>query len=238
MMSITLLDIGNTHTRIAETDAAGLIRSVGVVDSALLSPDMLPHGECAAVSVNPAAAKRLHGCNVWFLDAASCRNMIDLDRMDCSTLGADRLANAVAAAELGRLPAIVADCGTAITLEIIDKKRAFRGGAIAPGRSLMRRALANGTAQLPLTDLSKSGMLPGFNTADAIRFGVDSGAIGMLRELLQRAMAANGFTAAETTVYIAGGDAPFFAAGFPEYRPAPADFTLLGLLAVYRRCNG
>ena len=163
----------------------------------------------------------------------NCGNLIDFSAVDATTLGADRAANAIAAAEFYELPVLVIDCGSAITCELVDEEKKFLGGAIAPGRMLQRRALHTGTAQLPEVALAETPPTgTGRTTAEAIRLGVDAGAVGMVRELA-RVM---GNAVKIRTTILAGGDAKFFAAAFPKWQVAPEDFTLQGVrLAAEKR---
>ena len=228
-----LLDIGNTHTRIAESrgDAVTILRTVPTAE---LVPEMIPPGEVAAASVAPWAAERLRSRRIEYIGARNCRGLIDFSLVAADTLGADRVANAVAAAECYPLPALVVDCGSAITFELVDARRRFLGGAILPGRVLMRRALNTGTAQLPEVPLADAPPeRPGANTADAIRLGVDGGAIGMVREVADRLR--SGIELA--TVVLTGGDAGFFAPHFPGWKLAAPEFTLQGIrLAAAPEC--
>ena len=222
-----LLDIGNTHPRIAQSRGAE-IRILRTLPTAELSLDDLPRDErIAAVSVVPQAAERLAALRVEFVTAENCGNLIDFSLVDASTLGADRAANAIAAAEFYELPVLVVDCGSAITCELVDERRRFLGGAIAPGRLLQRRALHTGTAQLPEVALAADAPTAlGRTTAEAIRLGVDAGAIGMVRELARRM----GNAAELRSIILTGGDAGFFAAAEPTWSVAPEDFTLRGVL--------
>ena len=221
-----LLDIGNTHTRIARSCGAE-IRVLRTIATAELTADDLPEGErIAAVSVVPQAAERLKQRGVEFITAEHCGGLIDFSLVDAVALGADRAANAIAAAEFYELPALVVDCGSAITCELVDEKRRFLGGAIAPGRMLQRMALHAGTAQLPEIALAAAPPTgTGRTTAEAISLGVDAGAVGMVRELA-RIM---GGAAKIRTVVLTGGDAGFFSPEFPDWRVAPKEFTLHGV---------
>jgi len=229
---MVLLDIGNTHTRLAEYhDGKIVLRKI--VETAALSADHLQglNAPFFGISVVPQAAARLP--QVRFVHAAECGGLLDFSAVDSSTLGADRIANAVAAAELSAPPVLVVDCGTAVTLEFVNEARMFMGGAIAPGRVLMRKALNLNTAQLPKIPLSQRlPRVPGVCTAEAIRFGIDGGAIGMVRELIEATRRCYG----DFEVVITGGDAPFFASalGLPQ---APEDFTLRGLLKIAQNCG-
>ena len=220
-----LLDIGNTHTRIAERRGQE-VKILRTVPTAELDADMIPPGEVAAASVAPWAAERLQCRKIDFIGAGNCRNLIDFSLVASDTLGADRVANAVAVAEYYPLPALVVDCGSAITFELVDERRRFLGGAILPGRALMREALNAGTAQLPEVPLADAPPeLPGRNTAEAIRLGVDGGAIGMVREVSRRLTAGLELQSA----VLAGGDAAFFAPHFPDWSVAAPEFTLQGI---------
>ena len=221
-----LLDIGNTHTRIAQSCGAA-IRILRTLPTSELSAADLPENErIAAASVVPQAAARLAGRGVEFITAKNCGGLIDFSAVDASALGADRAANAIAAAEFYELPVLVIDCGSAITCELVDEEKKFLGGAIAPGRMLQRRALHTGTAQLPEVALAETLPTgPGRTTAEAIRLGVDAGAVGTVRELA-RIMGKN---LNLRTVVLAGGDAKFFAPEFPEWQVAPEEFTLQGV---------
>ena len=167
-----LLDIGNTHTRIAcaEGEKITLLRTLKTAEltAAVIPAD--PEGVWGA-SVVPAAAAKLP--DVRFINASLAGKILDFSCVDSSTIGADRLANAVAALDYGT-PALVLDCGSAVTIELVDEELRFRGGAIAPGRKMLRQALHANTAQLPEIPLSsRLPVFPGPNTVEALRFGID-----------------------------------------------------------------
>jgi type III pantothenate kinase len=97
-------------------------------------------------------------------------------------LGCDRFAAAIAGHRLAPGRAIiVANCGTATTIDAVTPDGVFLGGMILPGLGLMASSLARNTAQLP--QIAQDGKLPaGFadNTDDAILSGclaAQSGAI-------------------------------------------------------------
>jgi type III pantothenate kinase len=228
---IVLLNIGNSNTQIGEWDG-GAIGAIRYVPTASFSAAMLPAGAAvAAATVVPAVKAGLRAREVFFLDAGSAAAAgLDLGRVDASTPGADRLANALEAIRRGALPAAVFDFGTAITCEAVDRGGVFAGGAIAPGRKLMRRALAADTAQLPEVGWSDAAPAAlGRNTIDAIRLGVDRGAIGLTRELIR--------TVRDELVcrklWAVGGDAGFFCREIPDLEYGGEDFTLRGVLTAY-----
>ncbi|MBD5402989.1 type III pantothenate kinase [bacterium] len=103
-----------------------------------------------------------------------------------SEVGADRLANAVAAAKFYEGAVIVIDFGTATSFDIINSKREFLGGVIAPGISTQMKCLKSSTSKLPRIDVSISPNAIGHNTTDAILSGVIRGTACMVDGLVEQ----------------------------------------------------
>ncbi len=229
-----LFNIGNTNTQYAAL-VEGQLGEVRYCRTAELDFERFAADDGLIVStVVPAIRSRFGQRRVFDLGIGHAAAAgLDLSKVDASTLGADRLANAIMLARSPeRLPAVAIDFGTAITLEVVDRDRCFRGGAILPGRALMRRALHSGTAQLPeLPLVEQLPGEPGRDTAGSMLFGIDRGAVGAVRELL--AVLENEF-GSDLRKVATGGDAGFFCRAMPELEPASETFTLDGLLAAYR----
>ena len=236
MSNFLLFNIGNTHTQWVGADSSG--KPLGAVKSLptadwMESPGMLPIAEhgCVvwAACVVPQARKILSEAAIYqqlhFVDAKSAAALgLDFSLVDTSTLGADRIANVAALLEYP-LPAACIDCGTAITLEIVTRDKFFAGGAIFPGRKLMRKGLAIGTAALPELPLSEElPQVPGTNTREALALGIDRGIVGMVREMLTLVQPYG-----KAVLVAAGGDAAFFCRALPELICGNADFTLRGV---------
>ena len=100
-------------------------------------------------------------------------------------IGADRLANAAAAARLFPLPAVVCDFGTALTFDVVDRERGYVGGVICPGLPLMFDYLAEKTALLPHVKPARVRAVIGRNTRQAMQIGARLGYRGMVREILR-----------------------------------------------------
>lgn len=111
------------------------------------------------------------------------RMNVTLDYAHPETIGADRIANAVAAWDKFRRAVIVADFGTALTFDVIDKRGAYIGGVIAPGLPLMLDYLSERTALLPHISLDGPCGGIGRNTREAMRIGALIGYRGMVREI-------------------------------------------------------
>ena len=100
-------------------------------------------------------------------------------------VGADRLANAVAAYDEFNATCLIVDAGTAVTVDAVSAAGpAFLGGAILPGISLAAYALAKGTALLPNLALREPGPAIATSTTAAITSGVARGLAGAVDRLV------------------------------------------------------
>jgi type III pantothenate kinase len=101
-------------------------------------------------------------------------------------IGADRIANAVAAKEIYRCPVVVIDFGTATTFDIVSSNCEYLGGVIAPGIEVSSEALFNYAAKLSKVDLSWPDTVVGKNTYDCLRSGILYGFLGQVKFLLDK----------------------------------------------------
>ncbi len=101
-------------------------------------------------------------------------------------VGTDRVISAAAAYDVVEDAVVVADFGTAVTIDLVDEKGIFLGGVISPGFEISAKALKENTAQLPKTKITKPKTPFGKNTAEAINCGLYYSAVGMLEEVIRR----------------------------------------------------
>jgi len=102
-------------------------------------------------------------------------------------VGADRIANAIAASE--RYPngnVVVVDFGTAITVDAISIEREYLGGAICAGLGLAMEALGTKTAKLPHVEIVHSKRALGKSSIESIQNGLYFGYLGLVRELVSQ----------------------------------------------------
>jgi type III pantothenate kinase len=114
---------------------------------------------------------------------------VTVDYPHPETIGADRLANAVAGWERYHAPVIVADFGTALTFDVITGDGRYIGGVIAPGLPLMTDYLAERTALLPHIELGGRYHAVGRSTREAMQIGAIVGYRGMVREIFDHVKA-------------------------------------------------
>ena len=151
-------------------------------------------------------------------------------------VGIDRLAAAAAAAVLKPEAegAIVVDCGTAATVDMVAPDGRFLGGAILPGPTLMARALAQGTSKLPevrALEHADPPAMPGGNTREAIAAGIGWGMRGAIAELVGRARLVLGPT---TPVILTGGWSRAILPAVPGATELP-DLVLMGIALAAER---
>jgi type III pantothenate kinase len=201
-------DLGNTRLKVARVDRDLSLLPVLAHD---LAWEHWP-GEIARLaaladdstwnisSVNPPAGRWLADVlskagvsrQRWYRSAADVPIAHELDHTE--TAGADRALAVVGALARSKAagaepPGLVVACGTALTVERIDRRGVWTGGAIAPGLKLMSAALHAGTAQLPeIVTTAGSHEVPpwGNNTRKAIEAGITWSLIGTARELIAR----------------------------------------------------
>ncbi|MBN2018794.1 MAG: type III pantothenate kinase [Sedimentisphaerales bacterium] len=111
---------------------------------------------------------------------------IELSIKEPQNIGADRVLAASAAYAVAEHAVVVADFGTAVTIDLVDDRGVFCGGVIFPGFEMSANALHNDTAQLPKVTVKKPDWPFGKNTVDAINAGLYYSAISSLQEIVRR----------------------------------------------------
>lgn len=197
MKTILVIDIGNTSTSVGYY-RKGKVSGVGRCTSRFkAASEVLPlitskpvDGVIVSSVVPPVNARWKKVCkfaglpNPLFV-SHELELGVSIDYPKPENIGADRLANAAAAAKLMGTPSVVCDFGTALTFDIIDAKRGYIGGIICPGLPLMFDYLAEKTALLPHVEPSRTKAVVGRNTTQAMQIGARLGYRGMVREILQ-----------------------------------------------------
>jgi type III pantothenate kinase len=150
-------------------------------------------------------------------------------------VGTDRIANALAAAELYDGPCIVVDFGTATTYDVISERGEYVGGAIAPGIELSLEALGRRGAQLRRVELLRPRSVIAKNTVEALQAGAVFGFAAQVEGMVSRMVVARGLGREDVTVIATGGLAPVVldeCAAVDVHEPW---LTLHGLRLVFER---
>jgi type III pantothenate kinase len=155
---------------------------------------------------------------------------VGIDYPRPKSIGADRLANAAAAVPFFGAPVVVVDFGTAVTFDIIDRRRNYVGGVIAPGLEAMTDYLHQRTALLPKITLLEPPSVIGKTTRHAMLAGAVFGYRGLVREIIAEIRAELG--ARKLKVVATGGYAELIASGVEEIDEVHPDLTLEGLRLI------
>jgi type III pantothenate kinase len=239
---ILLLDVGNTTTHV------GLANSTRVSKRTEFSTELwkgaAPPAPLAAFVAGRPVTGVCH-CSVVPRALGAVRAFIRSGRYDSAqlsaktllgldlryplpqTLGADRLANALAAVRLYGPPLICVSFGTAVTIDAVDSRGRFVGGIIAPGLALFRDYLHEKTARLPKISLRPARRFIGRGTEEAMRAGCMLGFQGMIGALIRGARAELGTPQAR--VVATGGYARLAARTTPEINVVRPGLALEGL---------
>lgn len=146
-------------------------------------------------------------------------------------VGADRIANAVAAYDLYGGPTIVVDFGTANTIEAISEKGEYLGGAIFPGIEISLDALFGRAAALRRVELIAPGNVIGKSTVESIQSGSVYGFSGQVDALVERFQAELG----RCTVVATGGLAELIKPHSTTIQHDEPWLTLHGLRIIFER---
>src|SRR5205823_2328556 len=101
-------------------------------------------------------------------------------------VGADRIANAVAAKAAYGTPAIVVDLGTATNFDVVSQNGEYVGGVLAPGLQVSADALFARTARLPRVELVPPRSVVAKNTVESLQAGLIYGTVDMIDGLVER----------------------------------------------------
>jgi type III pantothenate kinase len=146
----------------------------------------------AICSVVPAITPMLvEACEMCFgakpvMVDARAKLPIKLDVEEPFTVGADRIANTLAASSIHKRDVIVVDLGTATTYDCITGDGTFLGGVIQPGIMISADTLFRRTAQLPATDIVPPRNVIARRTDECIRAGVLYGAVDSIDGIVRR----------------------------------------------------
>lgn len=244
---ILLFDIGNTHTHLGLADDRRVVKQTDISTlawfgrgaSALVkkfvgSKQITGAVLCSVVPrATPLVCKAVR--SVWKLETlevnAKTIRGVGVDYPKPASIGADRLANSVAARARFGAPVVVVDFGTAVTFDVVNAKGNYVGGIIAPGLAAMTNYLHEKTALLPKIEIRDIKTAIGKSTEEAMLVGAVHGYRGLVRELigeLKRELRVK-----KLPVVATGGYAKLIAAKLPEISAVEPDLTLEGLRLVW-----
>ncbi|WP_127900198.1 type III pantothenate kinase [Solirhodobacter olei] len=174
---------------------------------------------------------RYYDCRPLVVGKPECR-LPAPPRVDVgTTVGPDRLVNAVGSFDRYGGNLIVVDFGTATTFDVVDTDGAYIGGVIAPGVNLSLEALHMAAAALPHVDVTKPQSAIGTNTVACMQSGIFWGYIGLCEGIVRQIRTER---EGPMQVIATGGLAPLFDQGFTLFDKVDSDLTMHGLTVIHR----
>ena len=158
-----------------------------------------------------------------------------VDMPDPRQVGADRIANAIAAVETYGAPVIVVDFGTATNIDVVDEKGAYRGGTISPGLMLSASALFDRAAKLSSVAVKAPEHALGATTETAVQSGLVVGAAAQAEGLVARIK--DELAIEEAPVIGTGGLARTVSKATELFDAVDPDLTLRGIRAIWLRAH-
>lgn len=148
-------------------------------------------------------------------------------------IGADRIADAVAAYELYGGPVIVCDFGTATTYDLILADGSFSAGITSPGIRICANALWNETAKLPEIEIVKPDSILAKDTVTSMQAGLVYGAIGQTEYIVNMMIEESGLN--DCKVVATGGLGRLIAESTKAIQYYDLHLTLKGLRLIYEK---
>lgn len=248
-MSLILLDSGNSRLKWAAMPQAGpYLRSNAVVrpsdqrwgevlDMAMVGfekPDRVIVADVAGASTRSALAG-------WFRSnwALVCEFVEELPQWppfatryrDPPSLGVDRWLALLGACQVVKPPILLVDCGTAVTLDVLDEGPCHLGGLILPGPGFMLQSLQTAVDSLAVPPEFVSETL-GCSTGEGLGIGVGRALADLVQATLTRLQRDSSL---QPSLVVCGGDREVLC----RYLEVPAeehdDLVLHGMAVLVQR---
>ncbi len=229
-----IIDIGNTSSKVAfaqGTTLGKIFRYMGEVKIEEIS-SLIEHEKpeitllSSVKDENPLLLDYLRGISSKLIVLNNKTNIPIKNRYGTpETLGADRLASAVAANSLfPNKELIIFDFGTAMTVDFINKSGEFLGGNISLGLRMRFNAINHYTNKLPLLSTPSCVENIGSYTAGAVESGIILGIMFEIEGYISKY--------ANHTVIFTGGDANYFAEKMKSPIFVVHNLVLMGLAQI------
>lgn len=218
--NLLLVDMGNSRLKWARWHGASILQG-GAFPSALTTlPDFLdrywlevrrPDEMFVANVAGPAAASMVQAwvdshwrVPVRFAHSEAFGHGVINGYTQPERLGVDRWLALLGARREQATPLCVVDCGTALTLDLLDGQGRHQGGLIAPGLTTMMESLCQATQGIRMQDSSVQPPWPGRDTASCVEAGAMLACSGLIEKCVREWGRRQGDT---ITVVLTGGDA-------------------------------
>jgi len=189
----------------------------------IMAASVVPHLDAPLAD----ACQRICGKRPAMIGSSEVKTGMAVDYKNPREVGADRIVNAVAAREQFGAPAIVLDCGTATTFDIVSPQGHYAGGLILPGVEMALEALCKRAAKLPEVSIKRADEFIGRDTVTSIQSGSYWASIDAIAGLIKRLRQQPGYKAAP--IIATGGLIPLLIDDLPDIDHHLPHLTLSGL---------
>ncbi len=251
-MALLAVDVGNTNLVLGAYEGARLLRTwrmatvhdrtedeLAVSIDGLLGQEDLALDELDALvvgSVVPSLTQTFTRLAERYLERPAfvigpgIKTGVRLRVDNPSEVGADRIANTLAAHRRYGGPVVVVDFGTTTNFDVVSEEGDFLGGSFAPGLEISAESLFGRASRLFRVALTPPAAAIGKNTGDCLRSGIVFGYVGLVEGLLARIIAELPRT---PRVIATGGLAATIAPLARGIEQVDDDLTLEGLRMLY-----
>lgn len=222
-MTDLLIDIGNSRIKWAvstegELTSPGRAAAHDALEGLFAEWIQLAERPSRVKVVNVAKAPVVNRITAWLqvhwelapdlIQTPTDGDVIDVAYSEPDRLGTDRWLAMLGAKAADCLPACVVDCGTAITVDVLDSAARHQGGLILPGLPAQQAGLARLAPGLPSIQLPTRTPFLATDTAGALASGHIFGTTAAVQGVIRRCLAGS---AERLTPVLTGGDAPVIA---------------------------
>ncbi|MCF6208404.1 MAG: type III pantothenate kinase [Ghiorsea sp.] len=179
------------------------------------------------------ACVQTFGFTPAFIGDKDVKTGMAIDYKNPKEVGADRIVNALAAREMFGAPAIILDCGTATTFDVVSADGRYAGGLIIPGIEVALEALSKRAAKLPEIAIAPVETLIGRDTVSSMQAGVYWSAVDGLNGIIKRLLAEKGYEHA--TIVATGGLSAKLLSDMPKVKHLEPHLTLKGILMLAKK---
>ncbi len=254
-MKIIALDVGNSETTIGVGNSQGwqgyrfttrktvtsdelLMMFKTIIDDPLIKEGLI---EGAVIcSVVPEITNSVANATSRFISkdvlivGPGIKTGLKVNIDNPKELGPDRIANSIGGYSKVSSEVIIVDLGTATTFDIVNTKKEYLGGSIAPGVKISLDALTSKTSSLKSVELETPKTVIGKNTYEAIQSGLILGHTSMIDSMIEKIILESGL---KPKIFITGGLGKVIQPLLNIKSKYEEDLTLDGLEEIYKLNN-
>jgi len=164
---------------------------------------------------------------------------VQLEYQHIKGIGIDRVLGMLGALSFIKPPFITVDCGTAITINAVDKQGKCLGGTIMAGIGTQLHSLSQRASALNIVELKHTKKTVGKDTKSAMSSGIITGTTGAIKEIIRK-IEKEEYASKQVPIIITGGEAVYVFRELKKQRSKTfqkKDLVLDGILWLMKNYN-